>query len=178
MLRFMVGDACLFSTRPALLSPRSLMKTLLVSLAAGLSLVALSGCDDESPSGSEPADPVKVLKREHVLDIAATLKQAIGAFEHRNYDACAALCAYVLSREPAYEPALWLSITANSAKAGTEENRANCEVYVWWMFQPTEGQLIPDEDKLTYPHLGLPKPAETVREIPSAPASISANRME
>src|SRR6185436_7447218 len=103
----------------------TVMRGRFIALTAGLALL-LAGCDDETPSASEPVDPIQVLKQEHVRNIATTLKEAREAFDQRSYDACIALCANVLSREPAYEPAQWLTTTANIARADTEDHS---EVY-------------------------------------------------
>jgi hypothetical protein len=191
MLRFMVGDACLFNTGLSLLSARTILKALGISLAAGLALVLLSGCNDESTSASEPADPIQIFKEAHVRDIASALNQAFDHFENQNFDVCIAFCNYVLSREPEYTVAQELAEDARTVKervrffdllmafanadtwaAGEslkeELDRASCpgegtsfyfaKVQNWRkLADPEEGLLIPYQDTLRYPHLGIPE---------------------
>jgi len=182
MLRFMVGDACLFNTSPGLVGPRNLLKALGISLAAGLVLVLLSGCNDEDPLASKPLDPIQVLKQAHVRDLATALTQAYEQFDSRNFDACIAFCNYVLSREPEYSVAMELAEDAEKVKAREEYYdflRAKVEN---WKKRTDAGPeaRVPymggtEGDVLTYPHLGLPKPVPT---FPSAPESLSASKMD
>jgi hypothetical protein len=154
-----------------------------VLLAAAMAIAA-TGCNDESPSASEPVDPIQVLKQAHVRDLAIALNAAYEQFALRNFDACIAFCNYILSREPEYCVAIELA--EDAVKVGAREEYYDflrAKVENWKKLTDAgDNARVPyvgdNDDVLTYPHLGLPKPPEPERVFPVAPASIGVSKMD
>jgi hypothetical protein len=155
-------------------------------LLATAMAIAATGCNDESPSASEPVDPIQVLKQAHVRDLAIALNAAYEQFALRNFDACIAFCNYILSREPEYCVAIELA--EDAVKVGAREEyydflRAKVENWKKRTDVGYEARIpyVGGEDYgdvLTYPHLGQPKAVETERVFPVAPASIGVSKMD
>jgi hypothetical protein len=151
-----------------------------LTLAAGL-LFSLSGCYDHSPAAGEPTDPVQALKKTHVREIAAALKDPFKGFESREFDRCVACCNWVLSREPEYSVALEMADAVKVVKRQLEEwdefyfSLTMAKVQHWKEETDPDEALIPYLETLTYPHLMLPTPPDA---SPRAPYQVSTLKMD